>query len=142
VKPSHVAFYDESDDLITHWLDNNGVFERYIFTEVAGVTFHNRDGSSRQEALRICKPLDRIVLSWEIENPVSRTAIAVSLETGQQLGYLNSRLGDDTYKRVQKGEYWIGFLVRVVGHERLGATIVIVKLKKEKPAPKPIPLSL
>jgi hypothetical protein len=128
------AFYDQSDELITNWLDHNETFERYIFTNVAGVTFSNRDGSSRQVALCRCKPLDRIVLNWERDNPASRTAVAVYLENGSQLGYLESRLGKETCKRLSKGECWIGFLVRAGvatahGQEVLGATIVIVKLK-------------
>ena len=128
------AFFDESDDLITNWLDHNEEFDRYIFTKVAGVSFQNRDGSFRQTILSICKPLDRLVLKRELDNPVSKMAISVSLETGEQIGYLNSRLGEETCKRMGKGERWISFMVRVVGRDRdcMGATIVIVKLKKKK----------
>jgi hypothetical protein len=123
--------YYESDLLIKPWLDHNKEFERYIFTRIAGVSFPNLDGTSRQDALRSCKPLDRLFLHWEIENPVSRTAISVSLENGQQLGYLESCLGKETFRRVQKGEQWIGFIVQVgQAREYLGATIVIVKLRR------------
>jgi hypothetical protein len=125
-------FVDDSEQLIQRWLDSNPEFDHHIFTEVAGVTFNNRDGTVRQTILAICKPLDRLLLKHEPDNPVSQTAIAILRETGEQIGYLNSRLGEDTCKRLQKGERWIGFIVRVVGreHDRMGATIVIVKLKR------------
>jgi hypothetical protein len=126
--------YGEADRLITDWLTRNKEFERHIFAHIAGVTFPNSDGNYRQALLCRCKPLDRLILKWEPDNPVSRTAIAVYLETGEQLGYLDSRLGKDTFKRIKKGEHWIGFIVSVgvataSKHEVLGATIVIVKLR-------------
>jgi hypothetical protein len=127
--------YGEADRLITDWITHNKEFERHIFAHIAGVTFPNDDGTYRQAMLCRCKPLDRLMLEWEQNNPVSQSAIAVHLETGEQLGYLDSRLGKDTLKRIKKGEHWIGFIVSVgvapsaTKHEVLGATIVIVKLK-------------
>ena len=134
--------YGERDRLIVDWLDHNKLIERYIFAHIAGVTFPNLDGSSRQVALCRCKPMQLLVLKWERDNPVSQTAVAVHLETGEQLGYLQSRLGEETLKRINKGEIWSGFIVSIgvpAGSERevLGATIVIVKLKKPQTPEKP-----
>jgi hypothetical protein len=128
--------YGESNRLIANWLDDNKLIERYIFAHVAGVTHSNLDGSSRQAVLAHCKPLQLLMLRWDSENPVSRTAIAVHLETGEQLGYLDSRLGQETLHRIRKGENWAGFIVSIASpaeskRQVLGATIVIVKLKKQ-----------
>jgi hypothetical protein len=100
-----------------------------------------------------CKGL---VFKWEENNPVSRTAIAVHrVDTGEQLGYLESRLGRETFNRLRKGEIWTGFIVGMGAphdseSEAMGATIVVVKLKPEvlrenaatprsSPRPEPIP---
>jgi len=129
--------YGEIDRLIVDWLDHDKLIERYIFAHIAGVTFPNPDGTSRQVVLCRCKPMQLLVLKWESENPVSQTAVAVHLETGEQLGYLESRLGTETLKRTRKGEIWSGFIVSVgvpveSDRETLGATIAIVKLKSAK----------
>jgi hypothetical protein len=138
--------YGELDRLIVDWLDHNKAIDRYIFAHIAGVTFPNLDGSSRQVALCRCKPMQLLVLKWERDNPISQTAVAMHLETGEQLGYLESRLGKETLKRISKGEIWSGFIVSVgvpsgSDCEVLGATIAIVKLKKKKTDSKPTPPS-
>ena len=127
--------YGESDRRICAWLDQNKRIERYLFTHIAGVTFPNIDGSSRQVTLCRCKPMQLIVLKWERNNPVSETAVAVYLESGEQLGYLPSRLGRETLKRLNKGQIWSGFIISIgvpenSEHEALGATVVLVKLRR------------
>jgi len=129
--------YGDVDRRIVNWLDHNDRVERYIFAHVTGVTFPNLDGSSRQVALCHCNPMQLIILKWERENPVSKTAMAVFIEDGEQLGYLDARLGRETFNRIKKGEAWTGFIASVgvpSGSERevLGATIVLVKLRKPK----------
>lgn len=129
---------EERDRLLVHWLDHNEHIERYIFTHIAGVTHDNIDGTSRQIALLHCKPMHLLVLKWEQDNPVSKTAIAVYYsETGEQLGYLDARLGRETFNRIRKGEIWSGVIASIgvpsgCDVEVLGATIVLVKLKKPK----------
>jgi hypothetical protein len=153
--------YGEFDRKVVYWLDHHPHVERYIFTHIAGVSFPNLDGSSRQDALARCKRMEGLTFQWEENNPVSRTAIAVHrVDTGEQLGYLESRLGRETFNRLRKGEIWIGFIVSMgAPHESeaeaMGATIVVVKLKPEvlhenvatphssspaEPIPQPIPV--
>jgi hypothetical protein len=105
--------------------------------------------------------MEGLTFKWEENNPVSRTAIAVHrVDTGEQLGYLEARLGRETFNRLRKGEIWIGFIVSMgAPHESeaevMGATIVVVKLKPEvlrenvatprsaspaEPIPQPIPV--
>jgi hypothetical protein len=129
--------YGEFDRKVVYWLDHHPHVERYIFTHIAGVSFPNPDGSSRQAALARCKRMQGLAFKWEDNNPVSRTAIAVHrVDTGEQLGYLESRLGRETFNRLRQGEIWTGFIVSMgVPHESeaevMGATIVLVKLKPE-----------
>jgi hypothetical protein len=152
--------YGEFDRKVVYWLDHHPHVERYIFTHIAGVSFPNLDGSSRQAALSRCKRMQGLAFQWEENNPVSRTAIAVHrVDTGEQLGYLESRLGRETFNGLGKGEIWIGFIVSMgAPHESeaevMGASIVVVKLKPEvlrenvapprssapaEPIPQPIP---
>ena len=86
--------YGEFDRKVVYWLDHHPQVERYIFTHIAGVSFPNPDGTSRQAVLARCKRMQGLAFKWEENNPVSRTAIAVHrVDTGEQLGYLESRLG-------------------------------------------------
>ena len=118
------------------WLDKNPVVEHYFFSHIAGVTHVNLDGTSRQAVLCCCKPRQILILKWEKDNPVSNMAIAVHLETGEQLGYLESRVGEDTLKRLRKGEILVRLDPRAsavpehVDREVLGAIIAVIKLKR------------
>jgi hypothetical protein len=153
--------YGEFDRKVVYWLDHHPQVERYIFTHIAGISFPNPDGTSRQAVLARCKQMQGLAFKWEENNPVSRTAIAVHrVDTGEQLGYLESRLGQETFNRLRKGEIWTGYIVSMgVPHESeaevMGATIVLVKLKPEvlrqnvatpwssppaEPIPQPIPV--
>jgi hypothetical protein len=129
--------YGEFDRKVVYWLDHHPQVERYIFTHIAGISFPNPDGTSRQAVLTRCKRMQGLAFKWEENNPVSRTAIAVHrVDTGEQLGYLESRLGQETFNRLCKGEIWTGYIVSMgVPHESeaevMGATIVLVKLKPE-----------
>lgn len=136
VRDKLIDHASERDRLLVDWLDHNEHIERYIFTHVAGVTHENINGTSRQIALLHCKPMQLLVLKWEQDNPVSKTAVAIyHAETGEQLGYLESRLGRETLGRIRKGEIWSGFIASTgipSGRDDniLGATIVLVKLRK------------
>jgi len=129
--------YGEFDRKVVYWLDHHPSVERYIFTHIAGVSFPNLDGSSRQAALARSKRMQGLAFQWEKDNPVSRTAMAVHrIDTGEQLGYLEARLGRETFNRLRKGEIWTGFIVSMgAPHESeaevMGATIVVVKLRPE-----------
>lgn len=58
-----------------------------IETRVAGVTFENDNGTSRQEILQRCTPGETIVLEhWPM--PEDEYAVKVLRENGEQLGYI------------------------------------------------------
>jgi len=86
-------------------------------TRVAGVSFNNPDGTSRQAIITKCKPGQPVKLVREKDNPYSKTntTIAVYTKSGEQLGYIPS--GD----------------VRLASHmDRGGEVVAIVRSKGKK----------
>lgn len=65
---------------------------RSFFTKIAGVTFRNPDGSSRQRIIRECRVGEALLLTREPDNPVDKFAVAVRRINGQQLGYLGQQI--------------------------------------------------
>lgn len=66
-------------------------------TRIAGVTYHNEDGTDRQSLLKNCRAGERVELSREPNNPYDKFAISVTNIKGQILGYIpagDSRLAD------------------------------------------------
>lgn len=71
----------------------------------------------------------------EPDNPVDHDAIAVLIQNGEQLGYLERRLAGETHARMEKGERWEAMLTAVTGrdhpHAWFGANIVMYRLKAQ-----------
>ncbi|MBU2676470.1 MAG: HIRAN domain-containing protein [Gammaproteobacteria bacterium] len=61
-----------------------------LHLKVRGVSFKNRDGSSRQEIARTLKPSQPVRLIAEPLNEHDRWAVAVFTADGKQIGYLPS----------------------------------------------------
>lgn len=59
----------------------------FFQTKVAGVSFNNEDGSSRQELLRKMKNDDPVILEREPDNPHDPNAIRVVAQNGY-IGYI------------------------------------------------------
>lgn len=64
------------------------VSSKFFETKVAGVTFPNPDGSSRQQSLSKCKKGMRIILEPEPTNKYDPNAIKVIAEGVGQIGYI------------------------------------------------------
>ena len=64
---------------------------RFLAT-IAGVSYRNPDGSSRQKLLKKCERGDILVLQREPDNTYDTAAIAVHHETGGQLGYIHKEV--------------------------------------------------
>ena len=129
----HKADYSDLEPKIKAFLDDKDKFEKWFLTEVAGASFNNSDGSSRQEILSRCERAESLILKWERDNPVSKEAVSVCRANGEQIGYLNSRLAHETLTRFRDGETWGAFIVRIVGGDNghyFGATIAMIKLRK------------
>lgn len=65
---------------------------RSFYTKIAGVTFRNSDGSSRQRIIRDCRIGEALLLIREPDNPVDKFAVNVVRRNGQQLGYLGRHI--------------------------------------------------
>jgi hypothetical protein len=80
----------EEDEEFERWI--TGKFgesiDKHFYSKVAGVSFENKDGTSRQSLILQCKKYDRIALVPEPENPHGSTAVRVENASGTQLGYL------------------------------------------------------
>ncbi len=59
-----------------------------FFTKVAGVTFTNSDGVSRQEIVARCSVGESLILLRDPKNPFDTGAVKVTRLNGEQLGYL------------------------------------------------------
>ena len=59
-----------------------------FFTKIAGVTYRNNDGKSRQRLIAQCRVGEELVLEREPDNPVDPNAIKLVRVTGEQLGYV------------------------------------------------------
>lgn len=76
-----------------------------IHSKIAGVSFNNDDGSSRQQIIQtFCNAGDELTLKREPNNPYGRgNAIAVHLSTGPQLGYIEHGLSRDLAPKIDAG---------------------------------------
>jgi len=121
------------DREIAKWVRANPAIDKWFWSKVVGVSHDNLNGSSRQQILKRCEPRELLTLKPEPQNPVDPHAIAVLRENGEQLSYVNSRLGRETYDRMLKGEHWGAMLTAITGRERqhewLGAKLVLFRFK-------------
>lgn len=77
---------------VLRWLKAVFIGERFSWRgfAVAGVTFANPDGVSRQKIARALQPGDNAWLEHEPDNPYSSEALAVWTDQGQ-IGYVPAR---------------------------------------------------
>lgn len=69
-----------------------GQLKTEFYSSIAGVSHHNRDGTSRQRIIRqSVRPGDSLGFRFDDDNPVDPLAVAVFAPDGRQLGYLNTR---------------------------------------------------
>jgi len=59
-----------------------------VYTNIAGVTYPNADGSDRQKILVQCRIGEHVRLVREPDNPFDRYAVRVMNDAGKQIGYI------------------------------------------------------
>jgi len=79
----------------TEKVKNNSVVKKTFHTKVAGVTFKNNDGNSRQKIIQNCIVGERLLLIPEPNNKHDRDAVKVCKTNNQQIGYLKKELAYD-----------------------------------------------
>lgn len=106
---------------------------RYYNARVAGVSYANDDGSSRQSIVAKLMPRDVLVLEPEPTNAYDKYAVAVKTRDGHQIGYLDRRNARETSRRMQAGELWTAVIRNVDGSNgsHLGVSIVMIQVKPE-----------
>ena len=60
-----------------------GPYVSQFFSKVAGVSYRNEDGSSRQSIIRRCHIGERLLLKPEPDNPVDPNAVRVLRQNGE-----------------------------------------------------------
>lgn len=86
-----------------------------FYARLAGGFHMNSDGSSRQTAIAELRPCDELQLIHDTDNAFDPNAICVMAPSGQQIGYLESRLAGETVRRTQKGISTKAFVSNVTG---------------------------
>lgn len=100
-----------------------------FFSKIAGVSYPNTDGSSRQAALRGCGAGERLRLVREPDNPYDDEAVAVFRATGEQLGYVTERANNEVSVWLDDGVRVEAFLTYLTGGgpgQDLGANLLII----------------
>jgi hypothetical protein len=77
---------------------------RHFYGHVAGESFRNDDGTSRQAAIQRCEVGELLRLEPEPDNPHDRNAIRVLRGTGEQIGYIERQLAAQLAS--EDGEYY------------------------------------
>ncbi len=110
--------------------------DKAFFNRVAGTSHRNDDHTSRAKIIDECSALESLDLISEPDNRFDPNAIAVRRTTGEQLGYLESRLaGEVTRDQSKHGPRWIA----VFRHKNfnpetdrvVGATIYLIRVSED-----------
>ncbi|MCC7316822.1 MAG: hypothetical protein IT419_18675 [Planctomycetes bacterium] len=104
---------------------------RHYHSNVVGVTFRNRDGSSRQEILSRCRPLERVTLEHDETNRHHKNAVGVMRNNGEQIGFLDRGLGDEVMAKAREGFTFSVFIKTLGGgadtEENFWAKLLIIE---------------
>jgi len=109
-------------------LDNS---EEKFNTKIAGVTFKNKDGSSRQRLLRKSDPNELLLMKREPENPVDENAIKLVKPKGKQLGYIPSKNAETLAPQMDNGAKFFAQISQINGGDNgksYGANIRIFRV--------------
>lgn len=88
---------------------------RSTYCKVAGVTFENDDGSSRQYFISRCRVGERVALIRKLDNPYSEYATAVVRNYGQQIGYVPEYLAAEVCDEMELGYRVCGLIKDLTG---------------------------
>lgn len=105
------------------------------FTNLAGVSHNNPDGSSRQEIIAGLKPGDYLKIHHDENNSYDKNALRVLTEDGRQIGfipaYLAEILVEDWTKRVPQKVRVGAHVLRITGgtddRPTMGVNIVLIQ---------------
>src|ERR1700758_2542144 len=90
------------------------------FAKVAGASHTSANGTSHAAVIEKCKTFDVVRLETKSENFFAPHAVAVFSESGEQIGYLESRL---TNGAAWNGARWMAIFRNKSRHPETGAVI-------------------
>ncbi len=79
----------------------------HFFSKVVGVTQNNADGTWRQMVVGNCQPGEPLRFVADPGNPYDENAIKVMRSNGEQLGYLNKELAEETISKTLEGYMYV-----------------------------------
>ncbi len=99
--------------------------EKAFYTKVAGASHQNDDGSSRTQIIKKCKEFECLNLIWEQDNKFDSNAVAVRrVPSGEQLGYLETRLAGEVVREMGKrGPCWTALFRQPTHHPESGMIV-------------------
>ncbi len=97
---------------------------------LAGVSYNNRDGTSRQRIILGCSAGELLRIKAEDDNPFDPNAVAVIRLNGEQLGYLHREDAAEVRKGSQEGWLYAAIINKILndnvkGH-CLGVGLILV----------------
>ena len=101
---------------------------RHWQTRLTGATSENKDGSSRQEVIARCRPMERLALSHE-HNAYDPFGVNVCRENGEQVGRLNPNLSEELVKKAKGGYRFLAFVKEVTGGGPPNLAVIILLLQ-------------
>lgn len=124
----NIAFSADTRELAQ--VESRGKGLRSFHTKVAGVSHRNDDGTSRQEIIADCVPLERLLLDHNEQNPHDPNAVRVCRQNGEQIGFLNAGLAEEAVRRSGQGYRYAAFVKNITGGggdaPTLGVNLLIV----------------
>lgn len=99
--------------------------EKAFYVKVRGTSYRNSDHTSRTRIIGQCSPFDSLALLPQPDAPEYPNAMRVCrINTDEQLGYLESRLGEEISRDMLKnGPRWVAFFRRKTQHPDTGRTV-------------------
>lgn len=98
-----------------------------FYSKVVGITFPNRDGSSRLKEIRKCEISEELQLVPEPDNPADRCAVAVCRMNGKQIGYMTKKVSGQVFNNILAGRRYACFISDLTGsYESPGVNIFVV----------------
>lgn len=89
------------------FLENYGKIDKHFFAKVAGVTYRNVDGVSREDLIARCATCDPIKLLREPDNSFDSDAVQVLNQSCQMLGYLHKETAEQIAREADDlGRIW------------------------------------
>lgn len=103
---------------------------KWFYSRVAGVSYPNEDGTSRQKVIRTLTVWQELILERQPEHKLYPYAVRVLVAEGRQIGYVESRAASDVGPSMAAGKQWKAYVAGVgcvPDGGKLGVRIVLLR---------------